>query len=69
LAEFVVLARDTPTLLDLAEEPFDQVSRAVKIWLKQIGSLRFSSAEHAPCWLESRLGQRHQARNSWPQSP
>ena len=29
--EFVVSGRDTPTLLDLVEEPFDQVPRAIQI--------------------------------------
>jgi len=30
--EFVVPRRDTPTVLDLVEEPLDQISRAVKMW-------------------------------------
>ena len=30
-AKFVVSGRDTPTLLDLIEEPFDQVACAIKI--------------------------------------
>jgi hypothetical protein len=29
--EFVVSGRDTPTLLDLVEEPFNQVACAIKI--------------------------------------
>src|ERR1700757_1082552 len=29
--EFVVSGRNTPTLLDLVEEPFDQVARAIQI--------------------------------------
>jgi hypothetical protein len=28
--EFVVSGRDTPTLLDLVKEPFDQVARAIR---------------------------------------
>ena len=28
--EFVVSGRDTPTLLDLVEKPFDQVARAIQ---------------------------------------
>ena len=39
--EFVLSGRDAPTLLDLVEEPFDQVARVVQIRLKQIGSLQF----------------------------
>jgi hypothetical protein len=29
--EFVVPGRDTPTLLDLVEEPFDQVPRTIQM--------------------------------------
>jgi hypothetical protein len=29
--EFVVSGRDTPTLLDLVEEPFEQIARAIQI--------------------------------------
>jgi hypothetical protein len=30
--EFVIASRDPTTVLDLIEEPFDQISGAVKIW-------------------------------------
>jgi hypothetical protein len=33
-ASFVVSGRDTPTLLDLVEEPFNQVSGAIQIRAK-----------------------------------
>ena len=29
--QLVISSRDTPTLLDLVEEPFDQVARAVQV--------------------------------------
>jgi hypothetical protein len=38
--KFVVAGCDAPTLLDLAEEPFDQITRDTDQGLKHIGSLR-----------------------------
>jgi hypothetical protein len=49
--EFVVAGGDAPTLLDLVEEPLDEITRAIQIGLKQIGSFRLHFGgilAHAP---------------------
>jgi hypothetical protein len=49
--EFVISGRDTPTLLDLVEEPFDQVARAIQIRTEANRGLRFRFGgmfAHAP---------------------
>jgi hypothetical protein len=46
--EFVISGRDTPTLLDLVEEPFDQVARAIQI-RTEANRFRFGGMfAHAP---------------------
>jgi hypothetical protein len=50
--EFVVSGRDTPTLFDLVEEPFDQVTRANRYGLKQIRVFSISFRPNVgPCSL------------------
>jgi hypothetical protein len=58
--EFVVAGGDTPTLLDLVEEPLDEITRAIQVrakanWLLSIALWR--NVGHAPCCLTSALIQ------------
>jgi hypothetical protein len=46
--ELVISGRDTPTLLDLVEESFDQVARTIQIGAKADGVFDFVSAERSP---------------------
>src|ERR1700730_3374367 len=51
--EFVISGHNTPTLLDVVEELFDQVTRTVQIRAKADRSLRFRFGgmfAHPPCW-------------------
>jgi hypothetical protein len=50
--QLVISCRDTPTLLDLVEEPFDQVARAVQYGLKQMGLCDCASL--SGCSIEAR---------------
>jgi hypothetical protein len=56
----VVARRHTTTLFDPVEEPFDLVASAIKVRLKQIGSLRLlfgGMLAHAPFFMASSLIQ------------
>ena len=49
--EFVVSRRDAPTLLDLVEEPFDQIARAIQIRAEADRLLAIRSAGSHRCTL------------------
>ena len=56
--EFVLSGRDAPTLLDLVEEPFDQVACAIQIRTQVNRSLQFRFGGmfiHASCCRASSL--------------
>lgn len=48
--ELVISGSDTPTLLDLVEEPLDEVARAVKARTKADRVLAIAFRRNVECW-------------------
>jgi hypothetical protein len=51
-SELVVSGSDAPSLLDLVEEPFDQIARSIEVWTetdrREIGTPRHTGIRCSP---------------------